>query len=214
MIRVYKSPNAPSSLTTTKRYDGEDVKKQLLADQHDKCYLCERNRDTDFEIEHHKSEHNYPDLVQDWDNLYMGCGYCNRKKSDSFDNTLVPKDCNIEDEIEQSIDFANKRAVFLPRVDDEQHNETTELLCRIYNGTKRVRTFKEERFFEQVIGIVNRFADLIKKYQENPNPDNKKAVSDELAIDKEMLGFKYWMVKKDKMLSQVFANDIIWNKTA
>ena len=214
MIRVYKHPDAPSSLTTTKNYDGEDVKKQLLADQHDKCYLCERNRDTDFEIEHHKSEHNYPDLVQDWDNLYMGCGYCNRKKSDSFDNTLVPKDCNIEEEIEQSIDFANKKAVFSPRVDDEQHNETTELLYRIYNGTKRVRTFKEERFFEQVLGIVNRFADLIKNYQENPSLDNKKAISDELAIDKEMLGFKYWMVKKDDVLSQVFANDIIWNKTA
>ena len=113
MIRVYKSPNAPSSLTTTKRYDGEDVKKQLLADQHDKCYLCERNRDTDFEIEHHKSENHYHDLVQDWNNLYMGCGYCNKQKSDSFDNTLAPKDFNIEDEIEQSIDFANKN-LFLP----------------------------------------------------------------------------------------------------
>ena len=214
MIRVYKNPNAPSSLTTTKNYDGEDVKKQLLADQHDKCYLCERNRDTDFEIEHHKSEHNYRDLVQDWNNLYMGCGYCNRKKSDSFDNTLVPKDCNIEDEIEQSIDFANKKAVFSPKANDNQHDETIMLLCRIFNGSKRVRTFKEERFFEQVLGIVNRFADLIKNYQENPSLDNKKAVSDELAIDKEMLGFKYWIIKKDKMLCQVFANDIIWNKTA
>ena len=77
-----------------------------------------------------------------------------------------------------------------------------------------MRTFKEERFFEQVLGVVNRFADLIKKYQETPSLDNKRAVSDELAIDKEMLGFKYWIIKKDEMLSQVFANDIIWNKTA
>ena len=71
MIRVYKDSNVPSSLTTTTAYDGEDVKKQLLADQHDKCYLCERNRDTDFEIEHHRSEHNYPELRQNWDNLFM-----------------------------------------------------------------------------------------------------------------------------------------------
>lgn len=55
MIRVKKSHNAPSSLNTTSRYDGEDVKQQLLADQNDKCYLCERKRDTDFEIEHHKT---------------------------------------------------------------------------------------------------------------------------------------------------------------
>ena len=176
--------------------------------------LCERKRDTDFEIEHHKSTHYFPDLVQDWNNLYMGCGYCNRKKSDSFDNTLVPKDCNIEDEIEHFIDFANKKAVFLSKINDEQHNETTELLSRIYNGTNKLRTTKEERFFEQTLGIMNRFTDLVIKYQESPTPETEKAVRDELSITKELLGFKYWIIKRDRTLSQVFAADIIWNKTA
>ena len=41
-----------------------------------------------------------------------------------------------------------------------------------------------------------------------------RLVREELSIDKEMLGFKYWIIKKDEVLSQVFANDIIWNKTA
>ena len=214
MIRVFKSPNVPSSLTTTSRYDGEDVKKQLLSDQHDKCYLCERNRDTDFEIEHHKSEHNYPKLIQDWENLYMGCGYCNRKKSDSFDNTLLPKDVNIEDEIEQCMDLSNNKAVFALKVDDEQHKETEKLLNRIYNGTRIGRNFKEKRFFQQALGVYNRFTDLIKAYQKNPNPENEKAIRNELSIDKELLGFKYWIIKKDEVLSQVFANDIIWNKIA
>lgn len=214
MIRVKKNHDVPSSLTTTSRYDGEDVRKQLLVDQNDKCYLCERKRDTDFEIEHHKSRHNFPDLVQDWNNLYMGCGYCNRKKSDSFDNTLVPKDCNIEDEIEHFIDFANKKAVFLSKINDEQHNETTELLSRIYNGTNKLRTTKEERFFEQAVSVMNRFTDLVMKYQESPTPETEKAVRDELSITKELLGFKYWIIKSDRTLSQVFAADIIWNKTA
>ena len=214
MIRVKKSHDVPSSLTTTSRYDGEDIKIQLLADQYEKCYLCERKRDTDFEIEHHKSEHNFPDLAQDWNNLYMGCGYCNRKKSDSFDNTLVPKDCNIEDEIEQTIDFVNKKAIFSPRVNDQQHVETVELLCRIFNGTKQLRTTKEERFFEQALGVMNRFTDLVMKYQEYPTPETEKAVRDELSITEELLGFKYWIIKRDRTLSQVFANDIIWNKTA
>ena len=212
MIRVFKSPNATSSLATTSRYDGEDVKKQLLSDQHDKCYLCERNRDTDFEIEHHKSEHNYPKLIQDWENLYMGCGYCNRKKSDSFDNTLLPKDVNIEDEIEQCMDLSNNKAVFALKVDDEQHKETEKLLNRIYNGTRIGRNFKEKRFFQQALGVYNRFTDLIKAYQKNPNPENEKAIRNELSIDKELLGFKYWIIKKDAALSATFANDIIWNK--
>lgn len=214
MIRVFKDSNVPSSLTTTKAYDGEDVKTQLLADQHDKCYLCERNRDTDFEIEHHKSEKHHPNLVQDWNNLYMGCGYCNKKKSDIFDNTLNPKDVNIEEEIEQRIDFMNKTALFAPAVIDEQHNETVGLLNRLYNGTKRVRNLKEERFIEQTIGGVNRFQNLIIEYKNDPKPEIEKAIREELSIEKEHLGFKYWIIKDDPVLLQVFANDIIWNKTA
>ena len=42
MIKVSKSKDTPQSLLKTKAYDGEDVKQQLLADHHEKCYLCER----------------------------------------------------------------------------------------------------------------------------------------------------------------------------
>lgn len=213
MIRVFKSSVAPSSLRTTNRYDGEDVKKQLLADQYDKCYLCERNRDTDFEVEHYKSKNHYTELRQDWNNLFMGCRYCNGKKSDSFDNMLNPKYCNIENEIEQSIDFTNNKAVFSSKVIDEQHNETIKLLYRLYNGTGRVRSIKEKYFFGQALSIINRFSDLVKKYKETPSLDNERAVKDELSINKDLLGFKYWIIKKDDVLFATFANDIIWNKT-
>lgn len=212
MIKVYKSLDIPTSLTTTSAYDGEDVKQQLLADQHDKCYICERNRDTDFEIEHHKSQTNYPDLIQNWDNLFMGCGYCNRKKSSAFDNILNPSVCNIEDEIEQRIDYANKKAIFVSNINDDQHNQTIALLNRVFNGTKRCRDTKEERFFEIVLSIINRFQDLICKYLDNPNSETEKAVKDELVIDKELLGFKYWIIREKPALYAVFAQDVKWNK--
>ena len=48
MIRLSKSDSIPSSLETTSAYDGEDVKQQLLKDQHEKCYVCERKLETDF----------------------------------------------------------------------------------------------------------------------------------------------------------------------
>lgn len=80
MIRVYKSSDSPNSLSTTKKYDGEDVKQQLEKDHHKKCYLCERELCTDFEIEHLKSQENYPELRQDWKNLLWSCSYCNNKK--------------------------------------------------------------------------------------------------------------------------------------
>lgn len=79
MIRERKSEKVPSSLLTTSQYDGEDVKAQLLEDQHEKCYICERKLGTDFEIEHLKSQENYSKLQRDWSNLFLACGYCNRK---------------------------------------------------------------------------------------------------------------------------------------
>ena len=103
-------------------------------------------------------------------------------------------------------------AFYIGSVDDEQHKETEKLLNRIYNGTRIGRNFKEKRFFQQALGVYNRFTDLIKAYQKNPNPENEKAIRNDLSIDKELLGFKYWIIKKDAALSATFANDIIWNK--
>ena len=116
MIRVAKAQNVPKSLSTTKAYDGEDVKQQLLIDHHEKCYLCERYLCTDFEIEHHKSKKHYPHLTQDWSNLYLTCRYCNDKKQEKYDNTLHPATINIEDEIKHYIDFEKKQAEFTTTV--------------------------------------------------------------------------------------------------
>ena len=75
MIRVFKSGNIPPSLFTKKAYDEEDVKQQLLDDQHEKCYICERKRDTDFEIEHFKSQKYNDALKYDWYNLLYAYNY-------------------------------------------------------------------------------------------------------------------------------------------
>ena len=56
MIRISKSQIVPESLTETQTYDREDVQERLLHDQHRKCYLCERTRTTDFEIEQEQKE--------------------------------------------------------------------------------------------------------------------------------------------------------------
>lgn len=212
MIRVSKDPSTPTSLITTKAYDGEDVKQQLLQDHHEKCYLCERVRDTDFEIEHYLNEKDYPELIQDWNNLFLSCRYCNGKKLQYFSNALSPLTVNIEEEIEQGIDYINKRAYFTPQKTTSGHTETTELLKRIFNGTKNLRKVYEERFFEYFLSVINRFQDLASKYLINPTSLNEKAVRDELCIDKEFLGFKYWIIKRNDVLASKFNNDIIWNK--
>lgn len=211
MIRVRKSENVPSSLLTTSQYDGEDVKAQLLEDQHEKCYICERKLGTDFEIEHLRSQEKYSKLQKEWSNLFMACGYCNRKKSSSFDDNLYPLDTNIEDEIEQRIDFSSNKASFVTTIDDVPYQNTVRMLHVFYNGKKKMRVIKEERFFDEAKQKMNRFLEKVNTFLMEPTPANRALVAAELSIEQEMLGFKYWVIR-DNHLEAEFKDEIVWNK--
>ena len=214
MIRIAKSDNKPLSLTTTNAYDGEDVKRQLLLDQQCKCYLCERKVSTDFQIDHLKSKQNHPELRTEWTNLLLSCSYCNPKKGNRFNSILNPIDNDIEDIIEQRINYSLKAVVFKSNEESQEVQETISLLETIFNGGGVLKRVREEKFYEEVEAVMNRFNQLIDAYRYNPSKFTEEAVREELSIDKELLGFKYWIIKTDEVLSQVFANDIIWNKTA
>ncbi len=213
MIRVAKSPNAPQSLSITQAYDGPDVLQQLEKDHHKKCYLCERRLYTEFQVEHHKSRDNHPERRQDWNNLFWACGYCNGKKQNRYDNMLHPATRNIEEEIKHFMDFSSKQATFTPLIETDEHQETCNFLNKIHNGrNKKLRTKREENFIEYVIGVVNNFYRLVCNYLSNPNAENHVLVQEELRVDKECLGFKYWIVKDNPHLIAAFGNDIVWNK--
>ncbi|MBR5982207.1 MAG: HNH endonuclease [Bacteroidales bacterium] len=214
MIRVAKSNKVPESLLKTNSYDGEDVKQQLFHDQHNKCYLCERKVTTDFQIEHFKSQENYPKLRTEWTNLLLSCDYCNQKKGSRYDDILNPLDCNIEDIIEQSLDYSTNKAEFRSEIDSEQVRNTIALLNTIFNGSSMLRKFKEAKFFEEIEGLLNRFVQKVNVYKLSHSLFAEESIRQELSIDEELLGFKYWIIKKDDELSATFANDIVWNKIA
>ncbi len=211
MIRERKNEKVPSSLLTTSRYDGEDVKAQLLEDQHEKCYICERKLGTDFEIEHFKSKEKYHTLRQEWTNLFMSCRYCNRKKSSLFDDNLYPLDVNIEDEIEQRIDFNQNKALFTTAIADAPHENTVRMLHLFYNGKRKMRVIKEEHFFDEAKQKMIRFSRMVNDYLMNPTPTARSLISAELSIGQEMLGFKYWIIR-DNHLENDFKDEIMWNK--
>lgn len=212
MIRIAKSDCIPASLSETSAYDGEDVLKQLIEDQHGKCYMCERVRYTDFEVEHFESKSQNPELRQEWRNLFLACRYCNGKKSNRYDAMLNPLEVNIEDEIRHDVDYGNGVARFSPISDSEQEVATAEFLEKLFNGSGKIRTIKETQFFDYFISVMNRFQELICDYLFDPVSKNEENVRNELAIDKEFLGFKYWIVKGNDVLSRVFGKDIIWSK--
>ena len=166
---------------------------------------------TDFEIEHFKSKNNYPELRQEWTNLFLACGYCNKKKSSSFDDNLYPLDTNIENEIEQRIDFSRNKASFTTSVDDDPHQNTVSMLHVFYNGKQKMRVIKEERFFDEAKQKMNRFLEKVNTFLMEPTPANRALVAAELSIEQEMLSFKYWVIR-DNHLEAEFKNEIVWNK--
>lgn len=215
MIKVAKSNTAPESLKKTKAYDGEDVKRQLHIDQHSKCYICERILSTDFQVEHLRSKENFPDRIQDWNNLLLSCSYCNQKKLQHYDDILDPTKDDIECLIKQEIDFANKLAKFTALDESPETAKTVDLLAKIYNGTSKchkIRKIKEELFFKEILSDVNNFSKVILDFIINPSDDNEASVRNELQITKENLGFKYWVIQSNDYLTKVFAKDIVWNK--
>lgn len=213
MIRVYKHNKVPESLAKCTVWDGKDVINQLQTDQHDKCYLCERVQITDFQVEHLISRDNNPGVTYEWSNLFWSCSYCNGKKSSSFDNLLNPVAENIEDLIHQSFDFPNAKAVFTSiGTPSEQIISTISLLGRIFNGKNRLRTIREQRFYDYAKSKITSFQKMITDWLNDNSKENENAIIEELNIKSELLGFKYWIIKSNDLLLKTFGKYIIWNK--
>lgn len=210
MIQLQKTTTAPASLANKKRYDDDDVKDLLAEDQYNKCYICERQRTTDFHIEHLHSQKNYPKEKYNWENLFFACSYCNGRKSSSFDGIVNPTKEAIEEKIVQALNY--NKADFATNDTSETIQQTIELLNRIFNGKNRMRDFKEERFFEEFLRKMNKFKQAINDYLSTPTPETKQVIKELLSIKEEFLGFKYWAIKNNPTLLAEFSNDIVWNK--
>ena len=213
MIRVRKSIAIPASLLAEgKGYNGQDVQTQLLDDQEGKCYLCERKVGTDYVIEHQHSQKRYPKEIKEWTNLHLACSYCNGKKSDNYDHILHPSQVNIEEEIEQRIDLINNKGLFTPISTTAESQTTAELLDKLYNGSHGMRKVREEIFFNEALAKVNAFLNCLTSFVNDPSPENRQNVVNELSLSAECLGFKYWIIQDNPMLLQTFATHIVWNK--
>ncbi|MDR0995525.1 MAG: HNH endonuclease [Tannerella sp.] len=141
MIRVRKTKQAFAE-------NNENINQQLLDDQYGKCCYCERLVDTDFQIEHLQSQHNHPELINDWDNLYLACSYCNSHKSDSFDNIMAPSKYNVEEIIKQEDDSKNSKVIFSSNNEDEKVKQTIKLLSLLFNGKDGLRKTKANIFYK------------------------------------------------------------------
>lgn len=97
MRKIYKCTTIPATLrsapvpskeeeVSTTYYKAEDVRNQLVADQHYKCAYCECRIEKQYnDVEHYRPQSIYFKLGHKWDNLLYACNLCNRTyKNDNF----------------------------------------------------------------------------------------------------------------------------------
>lgn len=101
-----KSEKAIESLEKAKQsnasYNTSEVNAALQEMFHKKCYICENNNITSYQIEHlipHKGDMT---LKYDWNNLFLSCAHCNNTKLGKYDPIL---DCTKEAEDEDKEDL-------------------------------------------------------------------------------------------------------------
>jgi uncharacterized protein (TIGR02646 family) len=212
MIRVRKSEEAPEALN--RGYNNDEVRKQLLDNQEDKCYLCERQCNTDYQVEHLKSQINHPELAHAWNNLFISCSYCNQKKLNNYDDMLSPHKENVEEIIEHSM--AGGKVLFESHRNDEATTSTIRLLTVLFNGKSGLRNLKEQRFFNELIEKLAPFNEAIDGYLYSNDAAEKEKyrsfIEDRLSIRSEYLAFKYHIIQSNATLRTTFGNLTVWNK--
>lgn len=193
MFNAKKSPNTPKSLSEKKKYDSEDVVKQLFIDFNSKCYLCGDKVNKDHRIEHfipHKNENE--DLKYDWNNLFLSCDYCNNIKSASYNidgkDIINPVSEKVEDFISHSyIVFPIAKIEIKENKSNDRTNNTIDLLTKIYLKNKyssQSQKIKREQLLNNLIDELNNFrghiSELYKYYLSDKSSHDYKFYEKEI----------------------------------
>lgn len=212
MIRVRKREDAPAELAT-KGYTDDAVKRAILEDQDDKCYICERKVTTDYQVEHLASQKHDAAGVNEWENLYIACNYCNYKKKTSFDDIQHPDTYNIEDVIRHSVDLENEHVTFTTTSDDPGVEKTVKMLDRMFNGTNAPRrVLMETRFYNQFKRSYNNFQGVVHDYLSGRHEEMRPVIEALIGLKSEYLAFKYAIIMENDILRRDFAECVKWNK--
>lgn len=214
MIQIYKSSTSPKSLETGHQYDGQDVQRQLFADQRGKCYICEKKVVTDYHIDHLLSQAQHSDKTTDWSNLLLTYSYCNQKKSNAYDQIVNPLSFPVEALIKQGVDYQRNVAIFENPDDKEIEgiDETIQLLSSVFNGKAPARQVREEKFYEYFLSRITLFQKACNQFLENDSEQHKCIVCELLKADQEFLGFKYWIIQSNQTLQKTFLPFCQWNR--
>jgi len=211
MIYMPKSPVAPPSLAIEKgrhsrKYNGEDVLRQLQRDFKNKCYLCETKEPHSINVEHFRPHRNDVNLMFDWDNLFFACFHCNNTKGDKFDDILnCTTDPCCDKKIRYSMDTLPLKTAKIESVSSSSPtiDNTVSLLMEIYNGTTPTKKMESQNLRKALTRSLREFTQLLINYYESDTIDGEKKRSlrekiiDELKNSSPFTAFKRWIIRDD-----------------
>ena len=208
MVKLTKRPLPP--IKSRRDFDKPDVFDILAEDCHGKCYICE-DKPTSIDVEHivpHKSD---PALEFDGDNLFIACRHCNKVKHTKYDDILNPTQCDPEKHISLTFTADIKNQVYVEALlTDNSTLQTVELLNKVYNDESTSRRKLECTNFrnEHIAPILYRFELYLHSYRNEPNPDYKELICEEIARSSIFAAFKRKIVQDDPVLKEVFASSL------
>lgn len=171
---------------------------------HGKCYICEYNKATSWEVEHIKPHNGDIDLKFDWSNLFWACGYCNHIKGNKFTPIL---DCT-KVEIDEMIAFRKigyfgvSESLKFEIVSDATENMAVEKTCallqRVYYGETPQEKIRAKMLRHEVRVELTKFKNYIRDYNEASGEDKKDLfliIRRELISRSAFAAFKRWIVR-------------------
>jgi hypothetical protein len=216
VFNVIRPSEAPESLLSQSRYDGEDVYKVLSDIFFKKCYICETKEPHDINIEHFYAHQGNVQKKYEWRNLYLACSRCNNIKNANYNNMLDC--CDSSYKVFRAIKHvppttpSAKSLILVPMNDDERTISTHQLLDKVYNSDHTINKKVSSVFLRQKIFTqYNLLLDQINKYFAPVALESEKTIAIErikILIDKSApySAFIRWCVLEDTELGPLLEN--------
>lgn len=181
-------------------YNMPEVNAALTEMFRGKCYICENDNITSYQIEHLIPHRGDIDLKYDWNNLFWSCAHCNNIKNDQYDPIL---DCSQVD-VDQKIAFRKRgyfgteeALEFTALEDSIEVDNTIRLLYEVYNGSTPQKRMEATNIRRALRKSLSNFKELIREYeeaQEYEKEDLKYAIRKEVKASAAFAAFKRWLL--------------------
>lgn len=203
-----KSQKAIDSLKIEKAKNGSyntlEVNTALKEMFHGKCYICENQPITSYQIDHLVPHRGNIELKYDWNNLFLACAHCNNTKLDKYDPII---DCTKEN-VEELIAFrkegyfgTDEKLIFDMLDSRIETQNTVNLLQEVYYGStpqKKMEAKILRRSLRKELSIFKEYVREYKEAEDEEKEDLRCLLQLQLRDSSPFAAFKRWLVRDNK----------------